>query len=353
MPANRGRCYPSEVLLPLLLACGPTAVAWLTPRAALDAPARVVFAPGQPGQVRATTTVVANVGEAAGVWTAVATPPFWVSDGDLSVASDADASVGLLWEVDGWVDATGALVLTGPDGATTLELLGPVGTDADGDGHAHVDAGGDDCDDADPTTHPDAPDACYDGVDADCAANDDFDCDGDGWTRDDDCDDDDATIHPDAAERTNDADDNCDGRVDEHAWRAGDLWITEVRPAAPAWLELCSRAARTLNLAGLTLQTADGAHILGGAILAPRACAAVCANAVMACAITTPALRLNGRDALSVDADTNIDTLWIDDTFPSAAARALALDAEATGNDRGGSWCAADGTPGAPNPSCD
>jgi hypothetical protein len=38
----------------------------------------------------------------------------------------------------------------------------------------------DDCDDADPDVHPGAVDVRYDGVDADCALDDDFDHDGDG-----------------------------------------------------------------------------------------------------------------------------------------------------------------------------
>lgn len=40
--------------------------------------------------------------------------------------------------------------------------------DFDGDGHAAADAGGDDCDDADPSVHPGAVDPCDDDVDSDC-----------------------------------------------------------------------------------------------------------------------------------------------------------------------------------------
>lgn len=45
-----------------------------------------------------------------------------------------------------------------------------------------------DCDDADPNTFPDADDAWYDGIDSDCAGDDDFDQDGDGIPAEDDCD---------------------------------------------------------------------------------------------------------------------------------------------------------------------
>src|SRR5205814_1506310 len=46
-----------------------------------------------------------------------------------------------------------------------------------------VDSGslpGGDCDDTEPATFPGAPDAFYDGIDSDCAGGDDFDQDGDG-----------------------------------------------------------------------------------------------------------------------------------------------------------------------------
>lgn len=38
-----------------------------------------------------------------------------------------------------------------------------------------------DCDDADPGVHPEAEDAWYDGLDANCVGDDDYDQDGDGW----------------------------------------------------------------------------------------------------------------------------------------------------------------------------
>ncbi len=99
-------------------------------------------------------------------------------------------------------------------------------TDADGDGFGDPDTeqtactfpagaadNGDDCDDTDADVFPDAPDAWYDGVDSDCAGDDDFDQDGDGYGVEVDCDDTDASLAPDpgvAETWFNGVDDNCD-----------------------------------------------------------------------------------------------------------------------------------------------
>ncbi len=105
---------------------------------------------------------------------------------------------------------------TGPG---EIEDSGGPPRDEDADGWS-VAAG--DCDDGDPTVHPEAYDPYYDGVDSDCAGDDDFDADGDGWASEahapggGDCDDLDPAVNPAADEVPgNGIDDDCDGIADD------------------------------------------------------------------------------------------------------------------------------------------
>lgn len=99
--------------------------------------------------------------------------------------------------------------------------------DADGDGYT----AGRDCDDSDDQIHESAPDDFYDGVDADCRGDDDYDADGDGYSASNfgglDCDDRDANANPAMAEVSGDAtDSDCDGLYDVDA--DGDGWAEGV-----------------------------------------------------------------------------------------------------------------------------
>ena len=100
------------------------------------------------------------------------------------------------------------------------DCAGDSDFDADGDGYDDVSAGGEDCDDSDAGINPGATEIYYDNIDQDCANDSDFDADGDGYDDisggGEDCDDSNANVNPMAAEDINDGiDNNCDGQIDE------------------------------------------------------------------------------------------------------------------------------------------
>jgi len=91
--------------------------------------------------------------------------------------------------------------------------------DQDGDGHDHDAFDGDDCDDEDPDIYPGQSEVWYDGVDQDCSGGSDYDQDGDSYDSDkhggDDCDDLDELVNTGATEIWYDGvDQDCDGGSD-------------------------------------------------------------------------------------------------------------------------------------------
>jgi hypothetical protein len=93
-----------------------------------------------------------------------------------------------------------------------------------------VDEAGD-CADNDSGVNPGMAETWYDGIDADCAGDSDFDADGDGYNASafdgEDCDDTDDAVHPDAEEVCSDGIDNdCDGLIDSCDPEDADLILT-------------------------------------------------------------------------------------------------------------------------------
>jgi hypothetical protein len=154
------------------------------------------------------------------------------------------------------------------------ELAGSLSCDDPG-GHASNDG---DCDDRDAAVHPGALETWYDGVDADCGGDDDFDQDEDGvraetWGLD--CDDLEPRVFPGAPETCgNGGDDDCDGAVDECdsvAWIYGDDAGDEAGAALAAPGDLSGDGVADL-LVGAALHDDVGAvYLLEGPITASGA----------------------------------------------------------------------------------
>lgn len=125
------------------------------------------------------------------------------------------------------------------------------GTDEDADGWSLEEG---DCDDANVAVFPGALDIPYDGVDADCAGNDDEDADGDGGTRATDCNDEDSRVFSGAPEGCDGLDNDCDGDVDEEAEDAPPLYTDNDRDGFGVGVSVGSACAA---IDGLSLLAGD------------------------------------------------------------------------------------------------
>jgi predicted outer membrane repeat protein len=155
-------------------------------------------------------TVIEACGDDAGVFMREADAPVDATEADCDPA-DPLVHPGM---VETWYDGVDA------------DCQGDDDFDQDRDGARHPLGGGDDCDDQDAAVAPGAPETWYDGVDADCSGQDDYDQDGDGARHPsgggDDCDDLDAARFPGAADAWYDGiDSDCAGNNDGDRDRDG------------------------------------------------------------------------------------------------------------------------------------
>ncbi len=167
---------------------------------------------------------VQNSGTADLVLTLAAPAPFLVlTEGEFTLGPQSTGQLSVGFEPTDYVlEQAATLVVSSNDpdrGEIEIPLTGGVVVDADGDGHLRAEAGGDDCDDSDDEIYPGAEDAFYDGVDADCAGDDDYDGDGDGFQADafggTDCNDAKDNIYPGAPDTWYDGvDSDCAGNND-------------------------------------------------------------------------------------------------------------------------------------------
>lgn len=126
---------------------------------------------------------------------------------------------------DGGGEDSGGAEGAGEGGDGAADDGGDTGQAPDSDGDGYPDDS--DCDPADNTVYPGAPEIPYDGVDQDCFRGDlnDIDLDGyPGGSEGPDCDDGDPEVRPGVEDYADTRDNDCDGEIDEDVREAGPAW---------------------------------------------------------------------------------------------------------------------------------
>jgi hypothetical protein len=124
--------------------------------------------------------------------------------------------------------------------------------DADGDGFG----ADEDCNDANATVYPGAPELWYDGIDQACDGGDDYDADGDGLQGGGgpDCDDTNAAVYPGAIELCDGVDNDCSGAVDDNAVDAVEVYADDdgdgYGAGSPLSTTVCEVGEGTTTLSG-------------------------------------------------------------------------------------------------------
>jgi hypothetical protein len=119
-----------------------------------------------------------------------------------------------------------------PYDGVDADCAGDDDFDDDGDGHASAEHGGDDCNDVLDFVSPSEPEVPYDGLDNDCdPTSPDEDLDGDGFRSFEECDDADPSAFPGGSEVAFDGvDQDCDGAPDSSAFGEVAWALTAPRP---------------------------------------------------------------------------------------------------------------------------
>jgi len=140
------------------------------------------------GELLSQQLIIQNTGTAdLAITEVLVDAPFATALTSLTVSAGSSASLGVFLTPDTYGESGATLSITSDDPdepMVEVELVGSVLVDVDGDGYDRPEADGADCDDSDAGVSPDAQEVWYDGIDQDCDGANDYDQDADGYETD-------------------------------------------------------------------------------------------------------------------------------------------------------------------------